>query len=345
MARNTTSFPKNRPAIQRRKPMPDGVLSSQVKALGEAWILAGEIARHSPTTITARRGMIDRLCWFLNDRNLETCDTNALRLLFKHVLDGYKEPGGRWGNPKYRRPATPGTSATYDRILRTFFTWLVEEGEIEVSPMERIPKPVDRRDQPIPFNEDHLRRLLAAAKKTKHPKRDEAILLVMLDTGVRVSELCALTVGDVDLQAGTITVWEGKGGKARVLPIVPETRKALYVYLKERETDEDESLFQSDRGATAGGGLTRHGMRFLIRRLSKAAGIQGVRCSPHTMRHTFSMDYLDAGGNQFALMTVLGHTDTKMTSRYVKYSQAGVAAAHRQFSPVANLKGGKKRGG
>ena len=68
------------------------------------------------------------------------------------------------------------------------------DGEIEVSPMERISKPIDRPDQLNPFTKDQLLRLLAATKKTRHPKRDEAILLLMLDTGIRVSELCTLTV-------------------------------------------------------------------------------------------------------------------------------------------------------
>jgi site-specific recombinase XerD len=337
MAKKTTSFPKTRPVT-------DGVLSRQIKTLGESWILAGDIARHSPATLSARRGVIDRLCWFLEMYEIAFCDAHALRRFFKHVADGHKEPGGRWGKPQNTRPNSPGTSATYDRILRTFFTWLIAEGEIEASPMERIPKPIDRPDQLNPFAEEQLLKLLAAAKKTTHPRRNEAILLLMLDTGVRVSELCSLTVADLDLSGATITVHEGKGGKSRVLPIAPLTRKALFTYLKERESDPDEALFQSDRGTTAGGGLTRWGIRLMLTRISKAAGIEGVRCSPHTLRHSFAVQYLKAGGNQFALMNLLGHTDTEMTSRYVKYSQADVAAAHRQFSPVANLKGGKKRG-
>jgi hypothetical protein len=178
MTKKATSFPKNRSAS-------DGVLSRQVKALGESWILAGDIARHSQATLSARRGMIDRLCWFLQTREIEFCDTHALQLFFKHVADGHKEPGGRWGNAKNIRPNKPGTSATYDRVLRTFFYWLVTEGEIETSPMERIPKPVDRPDQLNPFNQDHLTRLLAATKKTKHPKRDEAMSSATARTRLR----------------------------------------------------------------------------------------------------------------------------------------------------------------
>lgn len=121
------------------------------------------------------------------------------------------------------------------------------------------------------------------------------------------------------------------------------TRKALFTYLKERETDPDDALFQSDRGKAAGGVLTRWGIRLMLTRLAKAAGVEGVRVSPHTVRHSFAIQYLKAGGNQFALMALLGHTDTAMTGRYVKYSQADVAAAHRHFSPVANLKNNRRK--
>lgn len=185
MTKKTTSFPKNRPDA-------NGIFSRQVKTLGESWILAGDIARLSHTTLTSRRGLIDRLCWFLETREIEYCDPHALPRLprfFKHVVDGHKEPGGRWGNPKNTRPTKPGTSATYDRILRAFFSWLLEEGEIDYSRMERIPKPVDRPDEITPFSEDQILKLLAAAKKTNHARRDEAIILLMLDTGVGVTEL------------------------------------------------------------------------------------------------------------------------------------------------------------
>jgi hypothetical protein len=86
---------------------------------------------------------------------------HALRRFFKHVADDYKESGGRWVNLKNTRPTKPGTSATYDCILRAFVNWLPEESEIETSPMERGPKPVDCPEQLTPFSEDYILNLLA----------------------------------------------------------------------------------------------------------------------------------------------------------------------------------------
>jgi site-specific recombinase XerD len=115
-----------------------------IRSLGESWLLAGDVARYSKRTLGSRRELVDKLIWFLNDREIETCDVHALRRFFQHVAHGHEEPNGRWGNPRNRKATSSGTSATYDRILRAFFNWLVTEEEIEMSPMQKIPKPEDR---------------------------------------------------------------------------------------------------------------------------------------------------------------------------------------------------------
>ena len=89
----------------------------------------------------------------------------------------------------------------------------------------------------------------------------------------------------------------------------------------------------------AGAGLTRTGLRVLIGRLGKVAKVETTRCSPHTFRHTFSVEFLRAGGNVFTLQQLLGHTHLHMTNRYVALAQADIENQHRQFSPVARLKG------
>ena len=117
-----------------------------------------------------------------------------------------------------------------------------------------------------------------------------------------------------------------------------DTRRALYHYLNQREHEASASLFLSDRGTVAGEGLTRHGLRFLVRRLAVAARVDGVRCSPRTFRHTFAIEFLRAGGNVFTLQQILGHTHLAMTQRYVAVAEADVVNQHRRFSPVERLK-------
>ena len=97
-------------------------------------------------------------------------------------------------------------------------------------------------------------------------------------------------------------------------------------------------MFLSDRGTRAGEALTRNGLAQLIARLGQSAGVEAVRCSPHTFRHTFSVNFLRAGGNVFSLMQFLGHTNPQMTSRYVSLAQADLASQHRQFSPLDQMR-------
>ena len=84
--------------------------------------------------------------------------------------------------------------------------------------------------------------------------------------------------------------------------------------------------------------LNESGLGQLVRSLGQIAGVKGVRCSPHTFRHTFAIEYLRAGGDPLSLMTLLGHTDLKMTNRYVAFATADVKRKHRQFSPVERMK-------
>jgi integrase len=154
--------------------------------LFDSFLLTGDINRHSETTLTQRRDILGKFVWLVRDhRKHATCDTAAVRDFLHHVTHGHKEPGGRWGNPRNTRAAGTRTVKNYHGILRAFFNWLVAEGELEKSPMERVPPPIHRDDQIHPFTDEQIMALLLAAKRLLHPKRDTALLLLMCDTGLR----------------------------------------------------------------------------------------------------------------------------------------------------------------
>jgi hypothetical protein len=77
--------------------------------LGESWLLAGDISRHSERTINSHRDLLTKLSWFLADREIDLCDANALRQFLQYVTHGHKDPRGRWGNARNKRPTTPLT--------------------------------------------------------------------------------------------------------------------------------------------------------------------------------------------------------------------------------------------
>ena len=184
----------------------DSVPVATLPRLTESWRLACDINHHSPETLAQRRFLLGKLVWFLQQRELTACGTDELRQFLHYVSHGHKEPGGRWGNPRMTRATSARTAKNYHGILRTFFNWLITEGELDASPMERIPPPVHRASQVQPFTPEQVRALLAASKRSLHPRRDEAICLFLFDTGVRASELCSLRRAEVDLHAGRCTV-------------------------------------------------------------------------------------------------------------------------------------------
>ncbi|HZO87079.1 MAG TPA: tyrosine-type recombinase/integrase [Chthonomonadaceae bacterium] len=185
--------------------------------------------------------------------------------------------------------------------------------------MQTIAAPVARAAQIQPFTPEQGNALLQAAKRSSHRRRDEAILLFLLDTGVRASELCAIQIRHLGMQSRRCTVL-GKGNKHRMVPFGGTTAKALWQYLREDPRDPDDPMFISERGEP----LTRSGLRQLMERLGKAAQIERARCSPHTWRHTFTVEFLRAGGNVFSLQQMLGHTNLQMTNRYVALAQADI---------------------
>ena len=326
----------NRPPLLKDSELSIGV--SDLRRYVDGWIMSGEIARHSDRTAGNRRQVTKSLFWYLERQEYASCGLPEIRAFFHYVNVGHKEPGGRWGNPQQTRPVTPRTVKDYHSTLRTLFKWIVAEGGLESSPMERIPVPVDRADEIEPFTEQQVLQMRSAAKQSRQALRDEAIVAFLVDTGVRASEICGLRFADVDLSAKRATV-EGKGGKSRPVYFGRITARALWQYLKMDGREPTEPLFQSERGEA----LTRSGLQQLVERLARTANLTGVRASPHTFRHTFAIGFLRNGGNQFSLMSLLGHTNLQMTARYVKLAQADVENQHRQFSPADAILGGKKR--
>lgn len=324
-----------------RLPLTDSTSSLTLRALesyAEQWLLSCEIAQHSEATLANRRLYVKNLLWFLRRYKHETCDVEELRAFFAYLSNKKPDPGGRWGNPQETKPVKSSTVLTYYQHIRTLFNFIVAEGGLTVSPMQRIVRPTDRPDDILPFTSQQVEQLLAAAKRSRQPRRDEALLWFLFDTGVRVGELSALCFSDLDMSARRAQV-EGKGGKKRPVPFGKTTAKALWAYLNIDGRNNNEPLFLSERGDA----LTDSGIQKILRRLGKEAGIAVTRCSPHTFRHTFAVTFLRNGGNQFTLMQILGHTSLAMTARYVKLASADIEAQHREYSPADSLKKGKKR--
>ena len=158
-----------------------------------------------------------------------------------------------------------------------------------------------------------------------------AILMLLLDCGLRIAELASLKLGDVDTDTGTIVVQRGKGGKGRMMHIGDKAQKALWRYLCLYRNGDSDGLFVGQDGKP----LERAGLQTMIERLGRKSG---VKVHAHKLRHTFAISYLRNGGDIFSLKYLLGHNSLTMVEHYLQSLNAEDAAkAHKRFSPVDNL--------
>lgn len=213
--------------------------------------------------------------------------------------------------------------------LSAFWTWLVANGYVAVHIIHQVKRPKAAPPPVIPFTEAEVRRLLDNVGR--RPMLRAAIYL-LLDTGVRASELRDLDIGDVNLRQGEIIVRVGKGGKGRIIPISTSTAQQVVKYLATRadRNNPDAPLFI----ALTGTRLDRRRLTNQLATLGKHAGVENVH--PHRFRHTAAIRLLLGGCDVFSLQRILGHESLSTTKRYLSIAQIDVAAAHRRASPVDN---------
>jgi site-specific recombinase XerD len=236
-----------------------------------------------------------------------------------------------WTADLLDRGASPATARSRQLAVRRFAAWLAEEGELTADPFLGVKSP--KLDERViePLTDEELRALLkacsvpkdsTAAEAMRH-RRDEALVQVMFETGMRAGEVVALELDDVDLIAGTATVRRGKGGKGRVVPFGPDASLALDRYLRLRRAHrlaDSPALWLGDRGKR----FTYDALHKTLRERAKAAGVVGFH--PHKLRHTAAHRWLAAGGSESGLMAVAGWTRPDMLMRYTK-TQASARAA------------------
>ncbi|WP_458612048.1 tyrosine-type recombinase/integrase [Mycobacterium sp. C3-094] len=208
--------------------------------------------------------------------------------------------------------------------LRRFAAWLVDEGEIDANPLIDLKPPKLDTKVTDALTDEQLKRLIAACKgKELIDRRDEAIVRLMSETGLRAGEVLGMGTDDVDLGRGLATVRRGKGGKGRVVPFGPQTASAIDRYTRARRTHR---LAATGALWLGGGGqqFGYHGLNTALKRRAQAAGIEKFHL--HLMRHTAATRWLRAGGSEQGLMSVAGWSTRSMLDRYTGASAAERAA-------------------
>jgi integrase/recombinase XerD len=229
--------------------------------------------------------------------------------------------------------------------LSSFWSWAHDELGLPHVVSEGVDKPKAKSPPGLPYSEEEVRKLLDACvhmnawsrRTNKHVDgrrpsklRDQAIMLTLLDTGLRVSEMCALKIRDYDRKQGRLVVEHGKGDKPRIVYLGTAGQRALWRYLSARTPSPNEPLFATSTGRH----MDKDSVRLMISRAGDRAGIQGA--APHRFRHTFAINFLRNGGNILALQDLLGHSSMEMVRRYARQAEVDLQQAQRRASPADN---------
>lgn len=303
----------------------------------------------SQRTITSYEYTLNHWLNYIGDRSVSEIQPSDLTGYMAWLRTEYKPV--RFNGSK--EPLSAKSIRNVWVTFRSLFGWLHVEFKYP-NPAIEISAPKFQKHPVETFTKEDVEKILKACvysreSQTEERKkfvmrrpstyRDQAIVLVLLDSGLRATELCSLTINDVDLKTGKVTIRHGvtggaKGGKGRTVYLGKVARKAVWRYLAGREDGDDSRaplfISQADRP------FNKDSLRVLINRLGARAEVK--KTYPHKFRHTFAITYLRSGGDVFTLQSLLGHGSLDMVRHYAQIADVDVEQAHRKASPADNMR-------
>jgi len=220
---------------------------------------------------------------------------------------------------------------------RSFFSFLMAEGIIKTDPAENMSSPAVGKVLPKPISISQVRSLLEQPAKlsTAEAKRDKVMLELLYASGMRISELVSLNLGDVDTEGGSVRCF-GKGHKERIIPIHEQAAIAVKKYAEETRprllrNKSETALFLNARGER----LTRQGFWQKLKEYARTANLD-VKISPHTLRHSFATHMLSGGADLRSVQELLGHANISTTQIYTHLTTEHIRRTYEKSHPRAN---------
>ena len=292
----------------------------------------------------------DTISTYLTAIEVEGKTQNTV-LSYRASLEDFRRVGDRLGLPSeleaysvehvYRflgdlkeRGASPAYRHRRHREVKTFFSWCRRMEYVTANVFAKVP--LVKLDQQIrpPFSPDEIQRLLGSLDQTDLPGcRNHALILFLLDTGVRVSECVSVRLEDVDWERRRVLVCETKNKHDRWVGFGERTAQAMRDYVERFRGDRSGELFLTSAGEPMASGNT---VRVLLRRIAEQLGLEKVH--PHRFRHTFATWAIQSGAREIDVQMLLGHSDLAMVQRYSRtYTSEQAVRAHARLSPVGQL--------
>jgi integrase/recombinase XerC/integrase/recombinase XerD len=274
-------------------------------------------SRHTPKTLQYYEFCLSRFATFLAQKKLDDMTQVEAGTIREFMLE-------------LEGKMKPNSVHAIMRAVRALFIFLEREELISRSPMVKVKMPkLDKTLMPA-FTRAEIDALESAtAGKEPTDIRNRALILMLLDSGLRLSECASLKVGDVDPHSGIMKVM-GKGRKERVSKLGATSLKALTRYLRVRGGNPSDPLWLGRQGA-----MTAYGLAETLEKLGKRVG---VHAHPHKFRRTCALFMLRGGADVFSVQYLLGHSDLAVLRRYLAQTEADVTKAHERYSPVDCLR-------
>jgi integrase/recombinase XerD len=280
---------------------------------------------YSEHTIAAYRNDLTGLADFARKQGISAWSGFTRQNMLSYLLD-LKERG-----------YVTTTVARKVAAARSFFSFLVAEGIIRTDPTENMSSPSVGKalPKPIPINQVRLLLEQPAKLATAEARRDRTMLELLYASGMRISELVALNLGDINIQGDYFVRCFGKGRKERIIPLYEQIAKAVQKYIDEDRPKlahgkKETALFLNARGER----LTRQGFWQKLKEYVKSAGLN-VNISPHTLRHSFATHMLSGGADLRSVQELLGHANISTTQVYTHLTTEHVRRAYDKSHPRA----------
>lgn len=306
----------------------------------ERFLDGKRLQKRSDRTIQTYKQTLDHFAKYCVENDLTGAEDDCVREYVRYMT--FEKT--KWDDHPTNQSDVVGVSArsvnNAIRVLRVFYNWAVSMKLINTNPAQDVGLQTEDEESFEIFTDAEIESILAAPRRRTYTGlRDYAMMVLIMDTGMRVGEMTALVRNDFDLAYRQIGMRAEitKNRKARVVPISRTTSELLRQLFEYIGIDDDNSLEFVF--------LTQYGERYygdtfakMLKKYAKRSHIPiKARVSPHTFRHYFAIKFLRNGGDPFALMKILGHKDISMTQRYVQYANADIKEAHDKASPAESL--------
>ena len=314
-----------------------------VKILGfDGLVTAYEISNQaegkSPRTIAWYTEMLMSFSGYskgeLHCDDLTAFNIDAIRNYIIYLRSKPKFQGHPY-TPQQNKLLSPRTVQCHVRALKAFASWLYAEGYTDQNILANLKLPKAASKIMEPLTPQEIKKIVSSINGQSYSgERNHAILVTLLDSGLRASEAAGITLDNLNLKDGYIKVI-GKGDKERIVPIGKFVQMELLHYIEKVRPQpygsDCDKLFLSRGGKP----ITVNTVKLVFSRLAKSSGVN--RLHAHLCRHTFAINYLLNGGDIFSLREILGHTTLEMVNHYLHFTSSQITAQHRKYSPMDKL--------